>query len=214
MKFVTGYFCSTHSCNFLVLQQVTRKKGKLSIVFAFVGENECDIDAQELVEWFHERVLSCCERKRAAACVDVVQDMFCKKIQNSKGEWAALFAMDRECFYAWKGSAEIWLLNRLFNRTHRKKLTRLVDKFCVERVQIQPEITLFVGSAEYFANVSEQYFHEYPETDFFVNDGQADRYLRELAEISTDGSKHNRVAVMIVAQNKRLKGRKRDALQN
>ena len=198
MKYVTGCFCCANSRTSLVLQKVTRRRGKIPVVFAFV-EEDGDVGAREMTEWFYEKVLSCCVWNNPVHCVDVVQELFCVKMQAAKGEFAALFVVENECFYGWKGGGEVWVLNRLFNRPHQRKLTTSTDGLCVERVKLEPGIVLLVGSRDFFVNLPRQHFREFPGADFFQNNGQADRYLRELAEISTGGQSDVGAAILIAA---------------
>lgn len=182
MKYVTGFFYGAGTCGSLVLQQVTRRRGKLPGVFAFVSENAHA--SKEMTEWFYERVLPCCARKNASDCVDEIQELFGAKMQEVSGGFVALFAVDSECFYAWKDNSEMWLLNRLFDRPHKRKLTWMTDAICVERVKLEAGIVLLLGNKESFGNLSEKWFQEFPEMGYFQSNGQADRYLRELVAVS------------------------------
>jgi len=190
MKYVTGYFCAEDRHSFLVLQQLTRRRGNVPIVFAAVGEGEEDEMAKELTEWFYERIVPYCVHNRPETCVDLAQELLKKTVENQRSSFALLFAVDEECFYAWKGKAKIWLINERFNRRHCKSLTRLTDELCLERVQIQPGVVLFLENGDLGD------FREMPGIEYFQNNKQADRYLKELA----DGQDYEASGVLIIVQ--------------
>lgn len=191
MKFLTGYFCCANLHSALVLQQVTRRRGKLPIVFAFVWEAGKDVAyrdaddgdvAREMTEWFYEQALPACSEGKEVACVDAVQKMFASKAGEVTGEFAALFAVGVECFYAWRGSVELHLLNLCFNRLHRKCLTCWSETFSMERAQIESEVGLLLGSGNFFAQLPEQLLKECLAVETLKNCEQVERHLREASE--------------------------------
>lgn len=211
MKFLTGYFCCANSHSALVLQQVTRRQGNLPIVFAFVETDfqcgsDCGSFAREMTEWFYEKVLPGCAKGSGADCVDAVLKMFKNEAAGIKGDFAALFAAGRECFYAWRGTVQIQLLNLCFNKFHCKVLTRLSEALCVERACIEADVGLLLGTADFFAHLPESLLKECLDVAKLQSSERAQRHLREVAEEAVRRGAKNPAVVLVVAERSESDG--------
>ncbi len=206
MRFLTGYFCCANLHSALVLQQLMRQKGSLPIVFAFVWEaggcrEEDNNDAaREMTEWFYEKALQGCARGTAADCVDIVGKKFWAKSQEIKGEFAALFAVGSECFYAWKGDVQIQLLNLRFHKLHKKSLTYLSETLCMERAQMEAGVGVLLGSDRLFAHLSERLLKECLAVDTLQSNKQVERHLREASQAAMECGAQEIAVVLVVAQ--------------
>ncbi len=143
----------------LILEKTMRKKGRMPIAFICVLQN-APRPAEDLWrKWFRERALACCERGSASRCVDAVLTDFveCFKEQFA-GEpgncglvsLAALFIMETECFYAWRGEADIRLINDCFGRIHMRRLAPWSATLGCRRARLEPGVRVLLGSAAFF----------------------------------------------------------------
>lgn len=206
MRFLTGYYCYANCHSSLVLQQVTRRKGKVPVVFAFVWENEdCgemvkrDV-AQDMTEWFYEKVLSACACGSEGACLDTVVRAFEQEAEGVRGTFAVFFAVGRECFYAWRGGVEIHLLNRSFNRGNRKRLTYQTEEFCMERGRLEEGVGVLLGSARFFEQLPEQLIKECLAVEGLENSERVERHLREVSEAARQRGAEELVMILVVAR--------------
>lgn len=213
MRFLTGCYCLANPRKVLVLQRVTGK-AKMSVLFAVLWEGGTGANGkaadgigaagsnvlQIMEEWFHEDALSACAKARAVRCVDTVKKKFCKRIAALNGEFAALFAVEEECFYAWRGSVEMHLLNLCFNRLHRKGLTYQTEEVCVVRAQIEKGVGLLLGNESFLANLPEQPLKECLAVDTLRSSVQIERHLREAAEVAKHAGAREPAAILVVAE--------------
>lgn len=213
MRFLTGCFCCANPRKVLVLQRVTAKT-KTAVLFAFLYEGGTGAAGKEaegigaagsnilqfMKEWFYEEALPVCAKARAVRCVDTVKKKFCKRIAALNGEFAALFAVEEECFYVWRGSVEMHLLNLCFNRLHRKRLTYLTEEIRVVRAQIQKGVGLLLGTADFFAHLPEQLLKECLAVDTLGSSVQIERHLREAAEAAKRDGAGEPATILVVVK--------------
>ncbi len=206
MKFLTGYYCCANLHSALVLQQVTRRKGKLPIVFAFVWKSGdgCDKEdndvARKVTEWFYEEALQGCIKGVEADCIDTVGRKFEAKAQNIKGEFAALFAVGSECFYAWKGDVQIHLLNLQFNKLHKKSLTYSSETMCMERAQIEAGVGVLLENNCLFKYLPAQLLKECLNVNALQSNEQVERHLREACKAAIQYGDREVLAVLVVVR--------------
>ncbi len=213
MRFLTGFFCLANPRKVLVLQRVT-DKARMPVLFAFLYEGGAGADGETVEEiatagsnalqimqdWFYEDALTACTKARAERCVDTVRRKFCKRIAALKGEFAALFAVGEECFYAWRGGAEMYLLNLCFNRLHRKRLTYLTEEVCVVRAQIEKGVGMLLGTSGFFAHIPEEFLKECLAVDSLRSNAQIERHLREVAEAAKREGAAGPAAILVVTE--------------
>lgn len=208
MRFLTGHFCCVNPRNVLVLQQVAGK-AKRSVLLAVLWEEDVGIDGmgssadgvmQIWQKWFYESVLQVCAKGKTAGCVESVRKDFCRKITEVRGHFAVLFAVEGECFYAWRGRAEIHLLNLCFNRLHSKRLTYLTEEVCVVRAQIEKGVGLLLGNESFLSNLPKQALRECLAVETLRSNAQIDRHLREVAEAAGQAGAKTPTAILVVSE--------------
>lgn len=197
----------------LILEKITRKKGKQPIVFACVLQNALQSEEDLWRNWFWERALPLCEKGRAEKCVDrvcadfveysgisrVADEMPCGS--GSGFSMASIFVMGDECFYAWCGMPEIWLLNDCFGRLHRKRLAAWSGELCFRRVGLEPGVGVLLGSAAFFDNLPEPVLKECLAVRELRGQGRVERRLTEAArEARRRGADDFAVAIIVTGR--------------
>lgn len=203
MRFLTGCFCCADSRKALVLQRATDKT-KQRVLFAFLYEGENETAGSNVLrimeDWFYEDALTVGKKARTVRRVDAVQNKFCKRIAAVEGEFAALFAVGAECFYAWRGGAEMHLLNLCFNRLHRKGLTHLTEEVCVVRAQIEKGVGILLGTANFLDHLPDQVLKECLAVDTLRSSAQIERHLREVIVTAKGDRAVASAAILVVAE--------------
>ena len=228
MKFLTGDYYGANPCTSLVLQQVTRTGDKLPILFVCVwegGDNQTIYAAKEAAEsfadkmsrWFDEEALPVCIGRNEKYCVENVYrkmlslfDFSARSKSQKKekasdgvqGSFAVLFCAGRECLYAWRGTAQIRVLNLCFNHLHHKKLTFLTEETQIAHARLEEDVGILLGTEDFFTGLPEALLRECLAVASIENGGQAERHLREAAlEAGSRGAVHP-VAVLAVARGR------------
>lgn len=181
----------------LILEKITRKKGKLPLVFACVLQN-APRSAEDLWRrWFWERALPLCERGDAERCVERILADFAGHFAEYSGifgaademsrepegifSMAALFVMGNECFYAWRGATDIRLLNDCFGRLHMRRLAPQSDELCCRRAVLESGVGVLLGSAAFFEYLPEPVLKECLAVQELRGQGRVERRLTEAA---------------------------------
>lgn len=204
MHFMTGYFAYPESGIQLVLQQVVRRRGNLSILFAYMG----DEGAREWTEWFYEMVLPACRRRKKEICVDYVSELFAKELayHPCEGDFCAFFAVGEECFYAWRGGGSIHLFNNCFQKFHDKTLTYLSDELQIKRASLEPGVEVLLGELSFFDGLEKAGLSRRLEAFHPHEEKQVQGRLRDICEeIQAEGGKKHS-AIIIVARGEKHDG--------
>lgn len=230
MQYLAGAFRQESKKTALVLQQMTRKKGKLPILFACVlqdkrmhgdknsdSENHVHRQADLLLDWFREETLPLCAKGSERSCVDAVQKSFMRFFEKQDGRGhgkygeddfaisvAALFCMGRECFYAWRGSMDICLINLRFDRAHIKSLTSFSEELVCMRAELEEGVGLLLGVESFCSTMQGKNFREclgdYLLAGGMRNSGQVERHLAEAADAAGHRKTEDIAAVLVIVR--------------
>lgn len=186
-----------------ILEKTTRKRGKLPIVFSCVLQNAPPFARDSWQDWFRERALALCGRGSAEKCVDWVQMDFEGYFAEYFTEYseislAALFVMGEECFYAWRGEADIRLLNDCFGRLHMKRLAPKAEELCCRRAGLEPGVGIILGSAAFFDCLPEPVLMECLAMGEIRGKNRVQRRLAEAAQEAERRGADDFAAAMIV----------------
>ncbi len=209
MRYLTGCYCAD-SCPSILLLQGVRVKDRLPVVLAVVWEglteevknSKAKSFREKVMEWFDRQALPACAKGDAANCVRTVGrclEKWMRKLQTEgakarDGEpdsWSLLFGVGEMCFYGWKGSGEVHLLNLSFNHLNTRKLTCDTEEMQMQFAKLEPDVGVLLGTRDFFSGLPKQQLKECLEVKTLESREQIAKHVKEVVqEAAVRGAKH------------------------
>lgn len=194
MEYLTGYYFGADKNAAFVLVHANRIKDGLAIMMMGMceplAEGTIVSFGNMLLEWFDRQALQCCDRGTASKCIRSVGKEFEKwyvghdenewnMSAGGKLSWSVFVTVGEECFYAWNGDGEIYLLNLCFNRLNSRKLTWYTDKMQLEYAGLEPGVGILLGTKYFFEYLPEKSLKECLAVESIGNKEQIQKHLKE-----------------------------------
>lgn len=222
MHYLTGYYGDDAPGASLVLAQAKRITDNQPIVLAGVWDALEDSVVSEgvgqngfgnrLLEWFDRQGLPLCTKGTASKCIRAVGKAFAKWYEGygrkeldgmsscGKTSWSVFVSVGEECFYAWNGDGEIYLLNLCFNRLNRRKLTWHTNEMQIAYAGLEPGVGILLGGKSFFEFLPEAGLKECLAVASMENHEQVERHLKEAVLDAADRGAKYPLAVLAVTK--------------
>lgn len=210
MIFLTScYWTEGKPATSLILQQVTRKRGKMPIVMACVCEENPAAGEQgtgesfcvHLTDWFHEYALERCSRVGKTGLADLKEELaqmagtagFSAAGILCVGEWFLLF---------YRGKQRICLLNSRFLRPNLKEISANTAESIIvmEEGFLQDKVGLLLGTESFYRGISEEEIRNCLAVNAVRNETQVNRRLEELGHFGESQQSGGRAAVLLMTR--------------
>lgn len=202
MKFLTGSYCGDADDAALVLVRGRRIRDDLPIVLMGIWEPLTEAAGElpkertksfgdMLLEWFDVQGLPVCTKGAPAKCIKAIGRNYVKWYEIHgrneldrlsacrKASWSVFVSVGEECFYAWKGDAEIHLLNLCFNRLNRRKLSWYTNEMQIEFAGLEPGVGILLGTKSFCEYLPEKRLMDCLAVTSMENSNQIEKHLKE-----------------------------------